>query len=287
MPIPRYLVATAAMLLAALAGACKSLDDALEPLPKPDARVIGADVRNLSVDGLDLVFDIEISNPYGVRLPVVDLNYTVGSGELQLLQGAVTTLATVPANGSSVIRVPARVDFDAVIQTLSYVRPGSILPYHAEITIAVDAPFIGAINLPLKHEGEIPVPAVPEISLASFDIDEMTWEEVSATARLRVKNTNQFQIELAKLQFDLELSDETVASAGTYRSYSLDPGQSAMVEIPISFSPRAFGAGITGIFDMQRGSAADYGIAGILDLGTRFGPLSLPFSYGGETTIQR
>jgi LEA14-like dessication related protein len=287
MPIPRYVIATAAMLLAALAGACKSLDDALEPLPKPDARVIGADVRNLSVNGLDLVFDIEISNPYGVKLPVVDLNYTVGSGELQLLQGGVTTLATVPANGSSVIRVPARVDFDAVIQTLSYVRPGSILPYHAEITIAVDAPLIGAINLPLKHEGEIPVPAVPEISLASFDIDEITWEEVSATARLRVKNTNQFQIELAKLQFDLEFSDETVASAGTYRSHSLDPGQSAMVEIPISFSPRAFSAGITGIFDMQRGSAADYGIAGILDLGTRFGPLSLPFSYGGQTTIQR
>jgi LEA14-like dessication related protein len=287
MHIPRFIFTPTVLLLAAFAGGCQSLDDALKPLPKPAARVIGADVRNLNLDSLDLVFDIEITNPYGVKLPVVELNYALGSGDLQLLQGGINTLANVPANGASVIQVPARLDFAAVTQTLSNVSPGSILPYHAEINIAVDAPFVGAINLPLKHEGEIPIPAVPEISLASFDIGEMTWEEVSATAKLRVKNTNQFQIDLAKLQFDLELGDETVASAGTRRTYSLTPGQSEIVEIPISFSPRAFGVSITGIFDMLSGSVADYGITGILDLGTRFGPLSIPFSYGGETVIQR
>ena len=244
-------------------------------------------MRNLSLNSLDLVFDIEITNPYGVKLPIVELNYAVGSGELQLLQGGITTLENVPANGSRVIQVPASLDFAAALQTLSNVSPGSILPYHAEINIAVDAPFIGAINLPLKHEGEIPIPAVPYISLASFDVGVMTWDEVRATAKLRVENTNQFEIELAKLQFDLELGDETVASAGTRRTYSLAPGKSEIVEIPISFSPRAFGVGITGIFDMLRGSQAEYGIAGILDLGTRFGPLSIPFSYGGDTVIQR
>jgi LEA14-like dessication related protein len=283
----RFVITTAFIFLAAFAGGCKSLDDALKTVPQPDARVIGADVRNLSLNGLDLVFDIEITNPYGVKLPIVELNYAVGSGELQLLQGGIKTLEDVPANGSTVIQVPASLDFAAAAQALSNVSPGSILPYHAEINIAVDAPFIGAINLPLKHEGEIPVPAVPDISLASFDIGVMTWEEVSATAKLRVTNTNQFKIELAKLQFNLELGKETVANAGTRRAYSLASGQSAIVEIPISFSPRAFGVGITGIFDMLGGSEANYGIAGILDLGTRFGPLSIPFSHGGDTVIQR
>ena len=283
----RFVFTTAFIFLAALAGGCKSLDDALKVLPQPAARVIGADVRNLNLNGLDLVFDIEITNPYGVKLPIVDLKYAVGSGELQLLHGGIETLEDVPANGSTVIQVPASLDFAAAIQTLSNVRPGSILPYHAEINIAVEAPFIGAINLPLKHEGEIPVPAVPDISLDSFDVGVMTWEEVSATANLRVTNTNQFKIELAKLQFDLELGNETVANAGTRRAYSLASGQSAIVEIPISFSPRAFGVGITGIFDMLGGSEADYGIAGILDMGTQFGPLSIPFSFGGDTEIQR
>jgi LEA14-like dessication related protein len=287
MHIPRFTFTAAFILLAAFASGCQSLDDALKSAPKPDARIVGADLRNLSLKGLDLVFDIEITNPYGVKLPIVNLNYVVGSGDRQLLEGGVNTLATVPANGSSVIQVPARLDFTAVIETLSNVSPGSILPYHAEFTVAVGAPLIGSINLPLKHEGEIPIPALPEIRLASFDIGVMTWEELSATARLRVKNTNQFQIDIEKLQFELELGEETVASASTRSSYSLGPGQSAIVEIPISFSPRAFGASITGIFDMLGGSKADYGIAGKLDVGTRFGPLSLPFSKGGETAIQR
>lgn len=287
MQIVRFTFTVAVIVLATFSGGCQSIDDALKSAPKPDARIVGANLRNLSLNSLDFVFDIEITNPYGVKLPIVDLNYALGSGNRQLLQGGVKTQTTVPANGSSVIQVPARLDFSAVTQTLSNVSPGSILPYHAEFNVAVDAPLIGAINLPLKHEGEIPIPALPDISLVAFDVVVLTWDEVSAIAELRIGNTNQFQIDLAKLQFDLELGDETVASAGTRRAHSLAPGQSVIVEIPISFSPRALGVSITGIFDMLRGSEADYGIVGELDIGTRFGPLSLPFTQGGETVIQR
>ncbi len=189
-----------------------------------EATVSAAQVRNLSLDSLDLVFDIEITNPNDVSFPFLELNYAVGSGEQQLLQGGINTSATVPANGSSVNKVPARLDIAAVIQTLTIVSRGSVLPYHAEINVAVDAPLIGAINLALKHEGEIPIPTIPEISLVAFEFGEMTWEEMSATARLREKNTNQFQFDMTRIEFDLALSEERLASAGLRNASRLSPG---------------------------------------------------------------
>jgi LEA14-like dessication related protein len=285
--MPRFAFTLAIVLLAAFVGGCETLGGALALAPKPDARIIGAEVRNLSLKSLDLVFDIEITNPYGVNLPLLDLNYAVGSGTQQLLQGGIKVSATVPANGSSVIQVPARLDFAAVIQTLTNVKPGSVLPYHAEINVSVDAPLIGAINLPLKHEGEIPIPTIPEISIVSFEFGEMTWEKVEATARLRVKNTNQFQLDLTRLEFNLALGEEPLASAGLRNTSRLAPGQAAIVEIPLAFSPRAFSIGMTGIFDMLRGSEADYSISGRLDFGTQYGPLSIPFSQRSETAMQR
>ena len=287
MRTPRFALTLIFVISAAVSGGCETLDDALLSAPKPAAKIIGAEVRNLGLDSLDLVFDIEITNPYVVKLPLVELNYAVGSGEQQLLQGGIKTSTTVPANGTSVIQVPARFDFAAVISVLTNVSPGSMLPYHAEINIAVDAPIIGTINLPLKHEGEIPIPTIPEISIVSFEFGEMTWEKADATARLRIKNTNQFQLDLTRLEFDLVLGEDRLASAALRNTSSLAPGQSTIVELPMSFSPRAIGIGITGIFNMPRGSAADYDISGQLDVGTQFGPLSIPFSQPSETVIQR
>ena len=240
-----------------------------------------------TTDRVSAVFDVEITNPRSVDLSLLGLSYVISSGELQLVQGEFGASATIPANGSNVIQVPARLEYAAVLRTLTSVKPGSVLPYHADINVVVDAPLVGALHLPVRHEGEIPIPAVPDIRLVSFDIGSMTWEEIDAIAKLKVTNTNEFHIDLDRFNFDLTLGKERLASIGLRSTSRLEPGQSTIVEIPISVSLRAFGAGITGIFDMLSGNEAGYGIFGSLEIGTQFGPLSVPFSNSGETFIRR
>jgi len=271
----------------AILGGCGTLSDALKPPPDPSARIVGAELQNLTFDHLNLVFDVEITNPRSVDLSLLELNYVIGSGERQLVQGEFDATATIPANGSSVIQVPARLEFAAVVRTLTGVQPGSIVPYHADIDVVVDAPLVGALHVPVRYEGEIPIPAVPEISVVSFDTGSMTWEVIDATAKLRVTNTNQFQIDLDKFNFDLTLGKETLASIGMRSTSRLAPGQSVIVEIPVSFSPRAFADSIAGIFDVLSGNETGYKIFGNLDIGTRFGPLSAPFGNTDENFIKR
>ncbi len=273
-----------AFVSATLVAGCNTLDEVIESAPKPGARILGAGVRNLSLSSLDLVFDIEVSNPYSVGLPLVDLTYTLNSGREQLLSGSIKPSGSVPANGTSVVQLPARLDLASVVKTLPGVKPGAIVPYNARIDLIVDAPLLGEMNLPLRRSGEIPVPAPPQITLLSFDVGNLGLDEVRADARLRVKNTNQFRIDLSRIRFDLALSGRNVASSRLRASPKLGPGQAAVVKIPLSFSPRALGAGA---LDVLSGSNAGYAISGRLDVMTRYGELALPFSQRGNTTLRR
>lgn len=280
----RFFSTLITFLFASLIAGCSSLQDAIDAAPKPTARILGAGVRNLSLQSLDLVFDVEVSNPYSVSLPLVDLTYTLGSGKQQFLAGGIKPSGSVPAKGSSVIQLPARLDLGAVLKTLSGVRPGAVVPYRAEIDVVVDAPLLGNMTLPLKRNGEIPIPAVPEITLVSFDVGELSLERISATAKLRVKNTNQFQIDLTRFRFDLALGGKQVTSVRLRSSSKLARGQATVVEVPVSVSPSAVGAGLVNLLS---GSGAGYDLSGRLDVTTLYGELALPFIQSGETAVRR
>ena len=269
------------LLCVALAG-CESMSDLLRSAPKPTARVTNASLKGLTLEKVDLVFDVEIANPYDVGLPLTELGYSVGSGGQKLFEGSVQPSGAIPGRGSKVIEVPVSLKFSSVLAALKGVRPGSVVPYRADFNLGFDAPIVGRMNLPLSYRGEVPVPAVPDVSVVAFDVDSLSYDKVQATVKLNVKNNNQFALDLSKLGLNFSLGGKEVSRTQFAQSASLAPGQSATVEVPMSFSPRAFGAGM---LNLLSGDDASYAVSGSLDAGTRFGPLSLPFTHKGDTNI--
>jgi len=272
-----------AFLCTIILAACGSLDKAIDSAPKPAARLLGVGVRDLRLHSVDLVFDVEVSNPYAVSLPLVNLNYALTSGKQQLLAGSIKPSGSVPAGGSSIIQLPARLDLPGLLKTLPGVKPGALVPYTAQLNIIVEPPLLGPMNLPLKRSGEIPVPAIPEISLATFDVDTLSLEKISGTAKLRIRNINEFAIDLSQIRFDLAMGGKKVASTQLRNTSKLAPGQSATVDLPIAVSPRTAGAGL---LNLLAGNDADYAISGRLDVMTRYGELALPFSQRGNTAVR-
>ncbi len=276
--------AVVALICTATLAGCASVNDLLKAAPKPSARISGVALQGLTLEKVDLVFDVEVTNPYEVNLPLVDLAYAIGSGGQKLIEGSVQPTGAIPARGTKVIQVPASIKFGSLMSALKGVRPGSVVPYTADFNLGFDAPVVGRLNLPLSHKGEIPVPAVPEVSLVSFDIEALSFDKVEAIAKLQVKNTNQFDFNVTNLGLNLAIGGKDVSHTKLAQSTSVASGQSATVEVPLSFSPRAFGAGL---FNLLNGSQAGYSISGSFDAATRFGPISLPFSHRGNTSILR
>ena len=273
-----------ALICASLITGCQSLQDLIGGAPKPTAHVIGASIRGLSLDNIVLLFDVEVENPYAASLPLIDLGYSLTSSGSKFLEGTVKPTGSIPARGKQVIQIPATVPFSSLFTTLKGVKPGSIVPYTADFKLGVDAPVLGRLEVPMSKSGELPIPAVPQVELSSLVIGKLSLDQMTASAKLQVKNTNQFPLDLTKLGVSFALGGLDVGSSKLASPINLPAGQAATLEVPLSFSPRAVGIGIV---NLLRGNQIAYKVSGSIDANSRFGPLSLPFSHIGNTPISR
>jgi LEA14-like dessication related protein len=273
-----------AFALLVLIGGCQSMQELIGGAPKPTAHVIGASIRGLSLENIVLLFDVEVENPYATSLPLIDLDYSLMSGSSKFLEGTVKPTGSIPARGKQVIQIPATVPFSSLLAALKGVKPGAIVPYTANFRIDIDAPVLGRIDVPLSKSGELPVPAVPQVELTSLAIGKLSLDQMTASAKLQVKNTNQFPLDLTKLGVSFALGGEEVGSSKLANSVNLPAGQATMLDVPLSFSPRAVGVGLV---NLLRGNQIAYKVSGSIDANTRFGPLSLPFNHIGNTSVTR
>ena len=273
-----------ALICASLVAGCQSLQDIIGGAPKPTAHVIGASIRGLSLENIVLLFDVEIENPYAASLPLIDLGYSLTSGGSKFLEGTVKPTGSIPARGKQVIQLPATVPFSSLFATLKGVKPGAIVPYTADFRIGVNAPVLGRLDIPLSKSGELPVPAVPQVELTSLAIGKLSLDQMTASAKLQVKNTNQFPLDLTKLGVSFALGGQDVGGSKLANSVNLPPGQATTLDVPLSFSPRAVGVGLV---NLLKGNQIAYKVSGSIDANTRFGPLSLPFSHIGNTAVTR
>ncbi|MEO8163870.1 MAG: LEA type 2 family protein, partial [Betaproteobacteria bacterium] len=265
-------------------GGCQSMQDILGGVQKPSARVIGASIRGLSLENIVLLFDVEVENPYAVSLPLIDLGYTLTSGGSKFLEGTVKPSGSIPAHGKQVIQLPATVPFASLMAALKGVKPGAIVPYTADFRIGVEAPLLGRLDLPLSKSGELPVPAVPQVEVSSLSMGKLGLDQITATAKLQIKNPNQFPLDLKKLGVNFALGGLDVGSTRLANPANIAPGQTATLEIPLSFSPRTVGVGL---LNLLRGNQIAYQVAGSIDADTRFGALSLPYSRIGNAKIAK
>ncbi|MEE9393200.1 MAG: LEA type 2 family protein [Planctomycetota bacterium] len=263
---------------------CQGLGGMLDGLDKPTASVSGVSFQGFDAESITLAFDLDVTNPYGVPLPVAGLDWSLASAGKSFLSGQSAGSASIPANGRTTVPLLARIPFQQALAVLSGIRPGNVVPYEADLGIRVDAPGLDQIRLPLKKTGEFPIPNVPKIEVQNLSWDSLSFTSAAATVLLGIENTNDFPIDLSRLAYDLTLGGQQVARSAINSGTSLEQGVNKPLEIGFNLSPASLGLAA---FNMLRGSDANYGLSGIMDLDTPFGKLAMPYNSAGKTPLTR
>lgn len=273
-------LAVALITLAVLTGGgCAAIDDVLSGVDKPSARVVGVNFAGLDAQSVTLDFAVEVSNPYSVDLPVLGLDYALASSGATFLTGQSAGGASIPATGSSVMNIPARISFAEAMGLISGVSPGDVVPYDADIGISVDAPAIGNLRVPLSKRGEFPIPTVPRVAVNNIDWD-VGMTGAKAVLDLAITNDNRFPVDLSQLAYDLKLAGTPVVRSGAAKAISFDPGDAENMQLNFDVSALDVGRAVFRLFS---GNGADYELGGTMDLSTPFGPISLPYTSSGRT----
>ncbi|MHC4393351.1 MAG: LEA/WHy family protein, partial [Planctomycetota bacterium] len=174
------------------------------------------------------------------------------------------------------------------LEVLKGVSPGAVIPYRADLGFSGDAPGLGLLRLPVKKEGEMPIPTAPDVSVhnVSFKDVELSMASLSAVGQaalqLEVGNTNQFPFDLSKLEYALNLGGTRVAGGTATSQGPIAAGETRVIEFPVEMALQNVGFGL---INLLTGESADYGLAGDLGLDTPFGPISVPYTSSGETPL--
>ena len=265
-------VLAALFAVAALPG-CQEVESLLGT-SRPSARLAGVRLEEVSLQSATLLFDIEVENPYAVPLPLANLDYSLASKGQQFLGGESALQGTIPAGGRKTVSLPARLTFSNLLAVLKDVRPGAVVPCSAELGLSVDAPALGMLRLPLRKEGELPVPAAPKIESVDVSWGRLSLDEASGVVKLGLTNRNQFPVDLSRLAYSLFLGDTEIATSALSQptSFAADGGR-GMLEIPVTLVPKNLGAAA---WRLLSGGGGGYELKGTMDVGTPFGPMSLP-----------
>ena len=141
-------------ILALLSG-CAALD-----LKKPTASVNGMSLGEVDPAGFTMNFDVTVSNPNGVSLPLAAADYELGVGGGRLLDGKIEPGGSLPAGGSRRVTLPVVVTFENLLTAEQSIRDsGGDVPYdlRAGLSFETGNPLTGTLRVPLRHSGTIPL----------------------------------------------------------------------------------------------------------------------------------
>ncbi len=152
MSISLAVVVSAGILV--LAGGCGLAE-------RPTVEIAGAKLQDVGLTNATMMFDVKVDNPYTVPLPMSNVDYALASQGQRFLTGKADVKGEVPAKGSKVLGVPVRISYVELMNAVKGAKPGSTIPYTADLGLSVDAPVLGTLRLPMSKEGQIAIPSTP------------------------------------------------------------------------------------------------------------------------------
>ncbi|MFG0249459.1 MAG: LEA type 2 family protein [Phycisphaeraceae bacterium JB051] len=258
--------------MSALTG-CETLSKVLDGMAKPTAQLQSVSIADLSLTDATVDMAVQVNNPYSVAIPNVNLDYALATEQVDFVTGKITSDKAIPAGSSSTIHIPVKVTYASLLQLASSIKPGQVVPYQVNATFSTKVPGIGNVSLPLKKQGELPIPMVPKVSIANVTWDKVSLSETTATIDLDITNLNDFGLTMKGLDYAFAVGGKNVISSKITEPMRFNKGQAQRLQIPVSFNAMSLGLGALNII---KGGNASYTLSGKLDADTPYGSLSLP-----------
>jgi len=149
-----------AMLLLVVSGGCSGGGGGA----KPRAKLAGVHFGELDRAALELVFDVEIKNPYSAGMPLTNMSYRLSCKKIEVAAGSAKPNTTIEAGAKEKVALPVRVHYGEILRTLKDVEPGSRIPYEAELVLSVDTETLGEIEMPLRKKGKVTLPFISGVT---------------------------------------------------------------------------------------------------------------------------
>lgn len=238
----RSILAYGAVILAAvLLSSCSTLNQVVQ---KPKASVSGVKIADVSVKQvtLDVQLDVYNPNPVALNTESLLLDLTVNQHSLASLQRS-QYRQSIAAKGTSQLTLPLTLTFDELRQLAGSLADKDSLQYGINGELGFKLPVLGVLTLPLKYQGELPIPKWPQVDIQDVRIKQFSFSGIELEAQLQLKNPNGFDLDLNQFNYQMNAAGKTIGTSHL-DAVSLKAGSSKTVTVPFSLKLSELGSSL-------------------------------------------
>jgi LEA14-like dessication related protein len=266
--------------VALLLFACAGMEKLLQP---PSVRIETVKLASLDFEklGLDIVFQVNNPNAFGLSLSGFDYAFTIENK--QLLSGRDTRGLALQAQKISEMHFPITVKFTDVYQLVSEKKDLDTLAYSFSGTI-IPAGLLAAFKIPFSTSGHLPNVRLPQLSLKNVKMQKLSLSGVDLKLLIGLKNPNIFGFNVGKLDYKLDLAGKPFASGITGKLIDVQAKSDGVIELPISINSLGV---LSSLYSALSGQSIAASLQGTAELNTPHGAVPLPFNTQSNLRILR
>lgn len=208
----------------------------------PDLTLQNFQFTHLSLNSIDSVLKVKISNPNSIPIPLGVLNYQLKLLGNDFTKGSIEpTQNLLGGNQTSELTLPfsfSRTEIQKIVSTLGKSKD---IPFEV-----IGDMKIGPFSLPLSKKGTLPKPEVPQFSLEGLKVEKSSLEGMEMSVNLNVSNPNSFPLLLGKFSGNVSLGGSSLASTEGFIANVGANGKS-QIKLPFKMKTLDIGSGILNV----------------------------------------
>ena len=178
-------------------------------LNRPTVREVTPHITRIDWEGVNMVLDVQVENPYSVRLHVPRFNYAIDIEDREFFASQTEVATDLPARRVGTIALPVRFAYSQLWQTYEALADVPEVDYRFRADFLVTA-LDQKQELSVSHAGTVPVLRLPKISFDSVDFTDVSMTGARMTIEATLHNPNVFPLGFGEVGYHLSFGDAPV-----------------------------------------------------------------------------
>ncbi|RMG31931.1 MAG: hypothetical protein D6732_14140, partial [Methanobacteriota archaeon] len=255
---------------------------------KPEVRVANVRFAGLSFEKVDLLFDVQITNPNQLSIHLDAFDYDLQINDASFLKGRQDAGLQILAEQTSHLEIPLSLGFKELYNTFQSLKNQDSTQYRLLGTVYFNLPILGQTAIPVSKEGWLPMVKLPRFTSPNLKIVHLGLTGADVAVNLTIENPNAFGLLLDKLDYSFSVNGTEWAKGVTSRVVQIAEKGMGVVSIPVSLNFLQIGQGVMQL--LTGAGQANYSFTGLADIKTTLpmiGNVQLPINKSGELKITR
>jgi len=255
----------------------------------PKVKFSGAKISGLSFEAVDLLFDLEITNPNPAGIHLSELDYDFLLNDNSFLKGKQEHGLEIKARSTNIVQIPLSLNFVDVYNTFDGLKNQDSTTYEISAGLSFNIQFSGIPQrIPIRKRGTLPLLKPPKISVASLKLNNLSLLGADLSLNVKLINPNAFEFIVNDMDYNLEINGAQWLSGNSQDNLQISAKDESLLTFPISLNFFQIGRSVAQLLNSDR--PLEYRFKGAVNLDSSLpflGTVHLPFDRSGRIGLQK